>query len=393
MGVKIPGGPLRIGVDFVVCCFALLLLSGQGEAQPICEPIKNTPELSFTMASFETGGLDQECAGAISRAVAKGFTAITLVPARVFYQNQVIQGPTVSQEEIWRCLNLAWKSKLHIIYQPHLESDYLINPHHPNVWRANFDFYPQDDYRKQMMDPFLTWLESNKSSILKSNRLIHITLAAELEISTTKYGAAWKALTDDTRNRLRLMGLGGRVQLGYDPNWWPMAAMKDAQGCSTFRQFIQSLDYVAPSLYGDWSHIRDGFGALRGAAQVNDKYAEVIGRLTHLPQTSCSVPEMAQKNFSIGEFGVGGEITETEKEDAPAMKIPGVIGQRRDIYSNILSWAHTQPAKDQASRAVINIWTGGVFDPVGILPNGDTVVDDGIAQQFVDYTQWRCRRR
>ncbi len=366
------------------------LVGALSTAQPLCpNPSKNLPQLAFTMASYGPGSLDRQCETSLKAALSKGFTAVSLVPARVFDGHTVISQGTVSPEELTRCLDKIWIYGFNLIYQPHLESDYLIDPKKPVVWRAEFD-YPVDlNYDREFFDPVFIWLELHKDALKLGQRQVDFTIASELEKSTTKYPETWSAFVLRLHSRLSTLGLDGLVRIGFNPNWWPMPYFDGTDSnCRNFQNFVTGLDYVGPSLYGDWSRMyKTGSGVARGRVQVDENYAELMGRLTYYPASKCSVPQMRGKPFAIGEIGFGGDVNHAEQAELAMAKKPEFLLKRRAIYSNLLEWARTQVG---AGMSHINVWTSGVFDPVGVSP-GEKVEDPDIAQMFRDYSSARCQ--
>jgi hypothetical protein len=387
--------PMDRLIVFALTTALISVVAGQsfGASTPLCPNPKPAPEFSFTLSSFESGSMKNVCATAVQNAVKSGFTSVTVVPARVFDGHEVIADGTVSRDELTDCLETIWASGLDVVFQPHLESDYIIHPGNPVIWRAYFDYAPDAAYENIMFGTFFDWLERHKDDLRGGGRNVSLVISAELETSTTWYPAQWWSVVRHLRQKFELLGLAGKVPVGFNPNWWPMAKFKDAQGCSDFKNFVKSVDFVAPSFYGDWSRMFTTDGRTpRGRAQVDENKSAMIKRLTYYSDSKCSVPELASKTFLVGEFGVGGDPQHAEQTNWDMMQSPDYPPKRRAIYANLIDWARAQIATRPAAtfQTSINVWTGGPFDPVGIIPGGDKLPDGEISRMLNDYKSWRC---
>jgi hypothetical protein len=369
----------------VILLFILAILGADSaRASSVCpSPRANTPALSFSIPSFTPGGLDRYCAVMVAKGVSFGFTAVTITPEIAFDRNSnsISTQAVTAPGEITRCLETAREAGLDIIYSPHVE-DHTQNQDF--VWRAKLDLHPNASYYGAGFGEFMSWLQSRAPEILSADQTIRVTLEAELEKSTTTYPGEWRNFTKKLKKMLASSGLEGRITLGIQPNWRP-DSNPGFWECRDFRDWISSLDWIAPSMYGDWSHTKEG------SAQPEDRIEEILQRLTRSHHFLCKVPEFASKPLSFGELGIGTDIQHTERwAPVTAQQLPAFTTEREAVYSNLFSWMETEAPKSGYSR-FINLWVLGIYDPVGFGTTPSAVPDPVIEKQARDYTNWRCR--
>jgi hypothetical protein len=114
-------------------------------AQLSPNPRPGSVPLSFSIPSFEPGEFDLVCVDRVQRAIAQGFTAVTITP-KIGYDhklNESLIGVTLVEGELTRCLETAWSAGLDIIYSPHIEDE---TPGEDPIWRAKFDLTPDQNY-------------------------------------------------------------------------------------------------------------------------------------------------------------------------------------------------------------------------------------------------------
>jgi hypothetical protein len=382
---------LRSG-EFVLRLFitsALILLAGldSARASTLCpNPRENTAALSFSIPSFSPGGMDNICASAVENGVALGFTSVTITPKIAFDRNTnaIDTVAAVSPGEVTRCLEIAWEAGLDIIYSPHVEDS---TPDENAIWRAKMSILPDATYTTVGFGEFLSWLQARASDISTGNQTIRVTIETELENSTTGHPNDWKDFTQQMRSSIAALdpsgGLTKQVSLGIQPNWYPISDPSFLD-CGDYRDWIASLDWIAPSMYGDWSQVQ------LGADQPQSRIDEVLGRLTREDHLLCQVPEFKEKPYSFGELGIGSDLVHAERWNPVSPEGQAAfVSARETVYSNLFSWMTTKAPNSGYSR-VINIWALGIYDPVGISVSPATIPDPVIAKEVGDYKEWRC---
>jgi len=377
-----------------ICLLGFLIVSTACTTVKIATtPLKEAPEFSFSLTAYKAGELDENCKAILQTAKNSGFSAVSLVPSRVFSQNKISALGVSSGREIETCLQNAWEDGLDIIYQPHVESEDIIDKTKPNVWRAYFDFTPDENYFQLMFAPFLNWLSIHRDEIKKEHRFVAVVVAAELELSTTKYSGQWVKLVSHLKSKLQDMDLKDKVKIGFNPNSTPKDYFRSVDNsCSDFVEFVKGLDFVAPSIYGDWSKIYEN-RSRRGADQIEEKVQTTIKALSFRNLNKCYVSYFRQIPLFIGEFGVGGDFNHASKVSGEGMRSKKYTETRRDLYANLIDWAKSQKNENEFNTQVINIWTNDFFDPVGIGHDPRTQADDRITKFFVDYRNWLANLR
>jgi len=367
----------------IISVLASLMGLATAPASTLCpSPRENTPALSFSIMSFSPGGMDAVCASMVSNGVALGFTSVTITPKIAFDRNTNAIDVTaaVAPGEVTRCLETAWAAGLDIIYSPHVEDS---TPDENAIWRAKMDILPDATYTSVGFGEFLSWLQTRASDIAAGNQTIRVTLETELEQSTTAHPRDWEDFTQQIKSSIADLNLSNQVTLGIQPNWYP-SSDPGFLDCADYGDWIASLDWIAPSMYGDWSQTQDG------EQQPQDRIDEVLGRLTRADHYFCQIPEFATKPYSFGELGIGADLVHTERFDPVSKDAePAFVSARESVYSNLFSWMTTDAPKSGYSR-VINLWVLGIYDPVGIGTNAASVPDPVIAKQVQEYKDWRC---
>jgi len=189
-------------------------------------------------------------------------------------------------------------------------------------------------------------------------------------------------LTQNIRGTLKKLGLEEKVLLGIQANWYP-AADPDSNNCADFRNWISSLDFVSPSMYGDWSKLSEGIN------QPPNHIEEILKRLSREEKSGCQIPEFRTKPLGFGEVGTGGNLSHSERWDPPQPKDKKRwMADRRILYKNLINWLRTFT---EAQGPSINLWTSSVFDPTGINTSLKAMPDSKIAKMVKDYKNWRCQ--
>jgi hypothetical protein len=255
-------------------------------------------------------------------------------------------------------------------------------PGEPVIWRADFAILPDQNYVQAGYDEFLSWVERHSHEIAQGPQKVRISLETELEDSTAQHPRDWISFTNSVRARLSAVGLNAKIPLGIQPNWYPWADPGPAD-CSDYRTWIGSLDFLSPSMYGDWSHVDQGF------QQAPSRIQEVLDRLTRTGH-SCEVPEFASKPYGFGEIGISAVLEHTEQWTPPsAGQVPTFLQQREFIYSNVLTWMKSQ-LDFSSAYPVINVWALGIYDPAGIDGSATAFPDKEIIRSIQEYKAWRC---
>jgi hypothetical protein len=372
-------------LHFVAVLMFILALPGAASAQAssVCpSPRANTPALSFSIPSFTPGGLDRYCPTMVAKGVSFGFTAVTITPEIAFDRstNSISATAVTLPGEIARCLETAREAGLDITYSPHVE-DHTQNQ--DVVWRAKMDLHPNISYFNAGFGEFMSWLQSQVTEISSGDQNIRVTLETELEESTTNHPGEWREFTKKFKDVITSNHLENRVTLGIQPNWYPISNPGFWE-CRDFRDWVTSLDWIAPSMYGDWSHTAEA------STQPAERIEEILKRLTRRDQFFCKVPEFASKAFSFGELGIGTDLQHAERwVPATAQQLPTFMTEREAVYSNLFSWMETEAPKSGKST-FINLWVLGIYDPVGFDTSPSAVPDPVIQKQVRDYTNWRC---
>jgi hypothetical protein len=367
----------------VVFTAAFLGVNAWAESAQLCaNPRPGAIPLAFSIPNFSPGEFDLVCADRIQRAIARGFTAVTITP-KIGYdhkQNESLVGVTLVEGELTRCLETSWKAGLDIIYSPHIEDE---TPGEDPIWRAKFDLKPDQNYELAGFDEFLKWTATHVSEIAQGPQHVRISLETELEASTLKHVSDWRKFTDMIRGKLSDIGLGGKVPLGIQPNWYPVGD-PNLWDCIGFNKWISSLDFISPSMYGDWSQ------TILGEEQVGDRVSQVTLGLSRKGHLWCEVPEYKKKPFGFGELGIGSDLVHTERTDpVPADQLASFTTARRQVYANLFQWMKTQ-SDFSPGYPVINIWAYGLYDPTGLDQNPTVLPDAEIVQGVQDYKNWRC---
>ncbi len=380
-------------------------------------PRNNAPALSFTLAGFRKGELDATCEAQLMRARLLGFTTVTVSPAFAFnsFQSKLLPGQTLEPGELKRCMEKTWQAGMDIVYKPHLDDTSTLETRGEVTWRANFDMRPDAVYEQELFGEFQEWLKSHAGELAKGERQVDVLVSAELERSIAFYPQDWKALVQKFKNRFKEMGFSKNVRLGFNPNWSP-AYYPEHNNIQALKDFIESVDFIAPSFYGDVTSFQGG------AKNVERKKQELLSKLSgdefqpyivraKLPilgpifgalfQSPWTMPQIRDKQFMVGEFGPGFSFTHAEchrcvdRDGERNMNewAQKYLQKRRKVYQALLDWAKTQGSADNtpggSQPSFINFWTVAVFDPVGVRsgrPEQDTV----IADMLKNYTRWRC---
>jgi hypothetical protein len=399
------------------------------------------PSLSYTISNSRPGQITKRCTKRmIENAKAKGFTTATLMPTvaynykkneeydKILKKNKDILEPSITlyPREISNCLNNLWDFGLNIVYQPHLDSLDTLTGEGEKTWRASFNFDPlrngsNGPYYKNLFEDFFVFLKKNKENIKQkikqNNRQIDIVISAELEKSTITYPSQWKKLTLSMKKRLAEFELGELIKVGYNPNWRP--AHDNWRNYKEFNSFIKELDFIAPSFYGNWTTAATSNSDWKSVSDIIHSSLKRICREDS--QNKCRIPEIMEKQLSIGELGTGLYMNYTSA--AKPQKIFDVklgkyiesnypissmekshwIDKRRMYYKNILEWAKNYQNDKKNRNFTLNIYTLHIHDPVNVFdektldPVNDIVFksrpipdpDANIKNMFISYSKTR----
>jgi hypothetical protein len=257
-----------------------------------------------------------------------------------------------------RCLNEVWESGMGLLFMPHLEVGETLVGRGEVRWRNHFSVVPDDEYDAAMFGPFLFWLTEHARSIARSDRAVDVMLASEIDRSLSAFPRAWQELVALWRKRLQSLGLLGRVRLGLNPNWHPHYRPAD---CAAAQALWSSVDFLAPSLYGDLSTVRI-------AADVEARRRAILEDLTGggAAGARCRLPQLHRLAFTWGEVATGAELTHAERP-VPC-RSAAELTARRALVCAVMEWTRSKTARDLP----VTLWTVGLFDPFGIEPTETT---------------------
>ena len=360
-----------------------------------------SPSLSFTVASFSAGDLDRVCKKEVDLATASGYTTMTLIPMIAWnLRKRALEDPklTIAPGEISRCLEYAWSKGLNLAFQPHLDELKF------KIWRAYFNFTPNDEYLHLAFDEFLSWLAPKTSAVNQGGRHVDVILAGELETSIAKHASDWAGLAQKLRAKFTSMGfLDHVVRVALNPNWTPLDSIGKSPDCTGLHGLLSEMDFIAFSAYGDWSRIqkpsRDGT-LVPNEKQVAERIGEMQNSLAS--RYGCYHFDIVpQKPVTFGEFATGAYFWLSNHwptgDDLIDKSVLSLINTNQDpvqkyymdnrllLYQNVLTYFRTPR---QALPAMpLNIWTLGLFDPAGSsAPQGNVLVDPRIVQLFKNYS-------
>lgn len=342
-----------------------------------------SPDLAFTYFAWNSSDF-LSCESRLDHALELGFRAVTFVPSYgVDATDQILSEPTGMSAEAERCMLAALKRGYSIYYKPHLERfECWKDPARANAngcWRAwirinpslastNFGF---------IFDRFEKWLSTKEVS--PNRKRISVLIGAELENSLARYPKNWLSLLQGLKAKL-----GTAVLIS--PNWQPFCKVT-ATECPELRKLLIEADGFAPSVYGDFFH-----------RNVKEKIDQVLDywskRATCSKETwaedAAKLKQILSEKFSVGEFGIGPSLIESESWDVKDFEaiikkgfqyrsLKDYFSMRHEVIRQWIDWA--KGAK--LETGVLNVWSGA-HDPVGFSSGG--VFDLETLKAFRSYT-------
>lgn len=336
------------------------------QAEISCRASGNRPSLSYHLASSKPGELDQICAAAISRAKDLGFSSVTLQPTWTYENGKVGTETTLASGELSRCLENIWSAGLSLVFQPRLQA--LAGAR----WRAGFALNPMSESYRGSFGEFVSWVSKRRTDLQNSQRTVDVIAAAELDDSMQVLPEKWTELASDLRARLA----APEVRLGLNPNSDPALHEKYDLHCADYRKMLEAYDFVAPTLYGDWSRVVAIAKANPGDAGLGmrGKIGSAKNALARdfESKRECRFPILKVMPFAIGEMGIGGNIQRTEVESKPERDFE----DRRLAFASMLDWARAEK-----SDLAVHVKTQGALDISG---------DPALATLLRQYSKDRC---
>lgn len=331
------------------------------------------------MVSHDSGELDELCYRSLSKARSLGFRGVALSPTFYFStKQQKIYSPKkgVRSGEISRCLDIALHQGFQIYYKPHINAPTF------EPWRAYFEVIPDQTFLHAVYGEFWSWIKKNSAKIKKLSRPVHVLMATELETSVIRYPQYWLMAVKQNKMKVKQLGLDSIVSIGWVPNWGALENLK-LKNCSIYSQIFNHVDYVSPTLYGDWR---------RGIKYPILKTKLIALRKNFLNRYSCKLnPRLPSlQSIGIAEFAVGlkmAAIHDYSKNDKLAFeklsrqKKQTFLKQRRKIYENFFN--DLNGVKFHAKNMPVILWTVGFFDPFGVsFPLDESMADSAIQLQL-----------
>lgn len=384
-------------------------------AGSLCQnPKKGYASISFGMTSF----WGNSCKTQLARAKWLGFTAVSVSPAFYYVPDGTVE-VTTPQTTFNACLDEAKSLGFDITYKPMIEAlpaghfmdakldaprtleDSLMQTPDQSTapWRAYFDFTPGRDYLSKVMDPFMTWMETNKSDL--SHLKVSIVVATELHRSIVEHGLAWNNLMTGMRTRLAKSGMAKQIEIGLDPTVfggdpWLADYLKrplTATECSQYQDMLWTADFFSPSVYGDY--------IIQGYRSNPEKSVEGVFTNSHvawekaLLSRKCMPSQSLMHRFQDGDFsnrdkdrttkvawageiGYGGALNRTWSgfdTDPPYHQGPAamdayrrttLVKEQQNFIDNAPIWAKgVLDFSRAANQDTVSFWITGRFDIFG----------------------------
>lgn len=326
-------------------------------------------KLSFTYFAWNPSDFDG-CEARFSHARELGFDAVTFVPSYgVDKGDQVVSEPSGMSENAERCMLAALKLGYKVYYKPHLERfNCWKDPARANsngCWRAWIRINPSLSQNNLgfIFNRFAKWASSSEVASRREN--IVILIGAELENSLARFPKSWLSVLRDLKKNIGL-------PVFLSPNWQPFCKVT-ATECPELRSLLFEADGFSPSVYGDFYHHKVG-EKIDDLLDVWSKRASCNKNARS--KDAADLKKNLKAKFSVGEFGIGPSLIETESWDAkefdaiiargfPYRRLTEYWQLRGDIIRQWLDWARSSHAKD----GLLNVWSG-VHDPAGFSSGG-----------------------
>ncbi|MCB0309035.1 MAG: hypothetical protein KDD48_06650 [Bdellovibrionales bacterium] len=392
---------------------------------------KGSPLMAFTITASKPGELDRHCEDDIAVAVKKGFTAVTLSPmflaVETYYPDRQIRldkyyhklsgEDTLLKGEVTRCLEHIWNSGLHLIYLPHVEHADTLCSDEEVYWRANLRVLPDRQYHNVMFKEFLEFLRQKIDEGVNRDTVVDVLPVAELEYSFYSEVEAWTNYIHFLKNEVATLMPYLNIRLGANLNWRPkipdILKNESPYQCQALNELVDLFDYVAPSAYMSWlpksekettnlvemrlSDLRNYLSRdiIADSRKTSEEHFRYLQNNWYTKKKYkhgiCKVSAFHEKDMYIGEFGLGGDLSQPNKNVQPDNK-EKYIESRYKILKHIFSELMSKDTlfAETTGPSFWNFWTLGVFDPFSIREDPLVISDPRITELLQTYKEWQC---